>query len=117
MEINLPDFEDMYKLSDEIYELSVRRAVLENKIKFEEAMVVKTVTTDPIYFKDGKAPSMAFIESTYKFTGLDNKIFPLREELGDVKAQLDQKQIVLDIYRMQVDVFRTLSANERKAVI
>ncbi len=109
----IPDFDDFMKLADEIGELSFKRMQLDNIIKGKEAMIVTQASTDIGYFMNGKAPSMSYIESTYKYTGFDGKLMDDRIALADITAMLEKKKIQLSIYRDMLEVFRTVSANER----
>lgn len=111
----LPDYEDFMNLAEKIESFSKEKSMLEIKIKSRESEIVKTVTTDPAYFQMGKAPSMAYIDAAYKYAGLSNELIPMRELLADRTVQVDKLKLTMDIYRTMLDIWRTLSANERKA--
>lgn len=113
----IPDFEEFMKLTDEIGELSFKKMKLEKDIKAKEADVVKVVTSDQKYFSGGKPLSMSFIDSTYKYTGLDNELLQEREALADITAQLEKRKLQLAIYKDMLEVWRTLSANERSSAL
>jgi hypothetical protein len=113
----IPDFDDFMKLADEIGELSFKKMQLDNVIKGKEALIVTQASTDVGYFMNGKAPSMSYIESTYKYTGFDGKLLEERTRLADITSQLEKKKIQLAIYRDMLEVFRTVSANERSVAI
>lgn len=113
----LPDYEDFMTLADSIELTSKEKARLEIQIKTLETELVKKVTTDPTYFQSGKVPSMVYIESTWKYTGLDNELLPLRLRFSELTAELEKSKIKMDIYKTMLDIWRTLSANERKASI
>lgn len=110
---SIPDFDEFMKLVDEIGFLSFNKMSLEKDIKTAEANVVRECITSDKYFQGGKPPSMSYIESTYKYTGLNNEILPLRERYADLSAQLDKRKLQLSVYRDMLEVWRTLSANER----
>jgi hypothetical protein len=114
-EIMLPDFEDLYALIEVIKVLSLRKAKLELEIKYDEGQVVAIATTDPAYLVGGKIPSMAFIDSTLKISGINGSLLPKRQELAEVAANLEEKKLILDMKKTQIEVWRTLSANERRA--
>jgi hypothetical protein len=109
----IPDFEDFTRLAEEIGTLSLEKMRLENKIDLEEARTVTKVTKEPEYFIGGKPASMAYIESTYKITGVDVDLPIIRDSYAEVTAKLETQKIRLSIYRDMLDVFRTVSANER----
>jgi hypothetical protein len=111
--VNLPEFETLFGLADEIYKLAIKQAKLESKIKFEESMIVKEVVSNPKYWKDGKPPAMNYIEAVYKYIGLDKNLMAMREELIETKTLLDQKQIVLNLYKLQIEVWKSQNYNNK----
>ena len=111
--VELPNFEEMQELINKIHTLSLKKAVLSLKISEREAEVVREVTSNPTYWKDGKQPSMSFIESTYKVTGIGNDIIELRKELSVVQADLDYAKLLLELKNKIIDVWRTQVASER----
>lgn len=114
---SIPDFDEMINLADEIGELSFKKMQLENRIKAEESAIVAKVYSDVKYYVGGKPPSMSFIESTYKYTGLDGQLTQKREELAYVTSILEKSKLRLYIYKDMLEVFRTVSANERSVAI
>jgi len=113
----IPDFDAFLKLTDEIGELSYKKLVADKDIKRAEANVVIECTTNTKYALGGKPPSMTFIDSTYKFTGIDGEILPLRETYAEVSATLEKRKLELSVYKDMLEVWRTLSANERNTAI
>jgi hypothetical protein len=111
----LPDYNDLMSLTEEIASTSSKKLYLENKIKAMESEVVLRVTKEPEFFQGGKPPSMSFIESTYKFTGINQEILPLREQLAEVISKLDSLKIKMDVFKQLIEIWRTLSANERSS--
>jgi|GEM_PF-1955233 len=116
-ENNIPDFEDMIKVTEDIRKTSMEKVRLELLIEDTFAKTVLTLSTNPEYYVNGKAPSMVFIKSTYGFSGLDGKLYQYRVELGNVEAELDYLKNKLNVYRDMIDVWRTVSANKRASVI
>ena len=114
--MELPDFEDMKDIIDEILEFSLRKAELEIAIKVAEANVFKVTFNDERFLQNGKSPSVAFVENTYKFTGIDEEIIELRVELGEILARLDYKKNELDLMKTLVEVWRSEQANQRVAL-
>lgn len=111
----LPDYDDFIKVIEEIESNSRRKSKLEIQIKTMESELVKKVTTDPIYFQAGKMPSMNYIEATWKYTGTNNELVPLRLELAEVTSTLEKSKLRMDVYKTMLDIWRTLSANSRRA--
>ncbi len=109
----LPDFDDLMQLAGKISEISFKRIQLENEIKKGEADVFKRVFSDPSLWRDGKTPTISFIESTYKFTGVQNELLPLRNSLALITAELEKLRLQMEVYKQMLEVWRTQSANER----
>ena len=103
--ITLPDFDKMQELINEIRYLAVEVSKLEIQIKYSESIV----------FRECKEKGMAvnFIESAYKFTGLNDELLPLRASIADKQAELNAKRHELELYKSIIEVWRTISANER----
>ena len=111
--VNLPDFDDIERLINEISNKGLEKGNLELEIKDKEAGVTMTVTTDSTYFINGKAPSQAFIDRTYLFTGLSGELLPLRRRLNEVTAEYNRLKNLLDLLSSRIEVWRSEQANIR----
>lgn len=116
-EAKIPDLEDMIKVAQKIKEVSLEKTRLDLVIEDTKSKTVIELTSKPEYFVNGKPPSMAFINATYLFTGLDGGLYEYRRQLGTVEAELEFLKNKLNIYRDMIDVWRTISANKRASVI
>lgn len=110
---SIPDFDDFMKLADEIATLSYNKMQLENFIKAKEAETFRTAMSQPL--ENGKLPSATFVSSAYSHTGLNGELIPEREKLAYVQSSLENKKIQLSIYRDMINLFQTISANERSS--
>lgn len=111
----IPDYDKFVSLTNEIGELLYQKLMLEKEIKSREAEIIKECSTNSAYFRDGKPPSMSFISSTYQYSGISGELLPLREKLAEVSSLLEKSKLKLIVLRDMLDVWRTLSANERMA--
>jgi len=109
----IPEFSDFIALADTIRDLSYKRLLLEKKIKDVESQIFREAVSNETYQINGKAPAVSFIESAYKQSGFDGELVEPREELAKVTSDLEHAKLTLDIYKMMLEVWRTLSANER----
>jgi hypothetical protein len=105
---DLPDFDDMYKLIDEIKNLSIEVAKAELEIKVMEGDI----------FVKGKEDGhpVNHITNAYKTAGFNGELIPFRESLAEKQAELKFKENVLALYRSKIDVWRSVSANERLGI-
>lgn len=117
MRVELPDFDEMMQLSDEIYVLSIEKNLLELRLKTQEADTVREVSTNHAYFTNGKASSQAYIDNTWKITGLNGELIPMRERLAVLSAEIDKKKSRFFLMRDFIGVWRTQEANERNSIV
>ena len=110
---SIPDFEELMKLSAEISALLYKKLVLDTEIKEWESLVFKRATTEEQFFHGGKPPSSTYIDNTYKFPGLAGEILPLRKELAAAISDLEGKRLQMDVYKNMIEIWRTLSSNQR----
>jgi hypothetical protein len=109
----LPDFEEIMTLLEDIKTLQFEKTLLELDIKVKVARVYLDATSESKYFIGGKPPSATFIKSTWEEIGFNNEILADRKRLVELGANLKYNENKLSTYRDMIDVWRTLSANER----
>jgi hypothetical protein len=113
VDIKLPDVDDMLKLTEEIKELALQQGKLTIRIKAAEAQTVLKLRGDEKYFVGGKPLAMNAIDSMYKYTGIDGELVKLREKLSEIIAERKHKELIFEVYRDIIAIWRTKSANER----
>lgn len=116
LNVEVPDFEEMARITDTIRDLDIKEKKLSLLIKTKESEVVMTVMTNPMYYQGGKSPSMAFIESTYKHSGLTGELVKIREEYAEVVSNLNYAKMLLEMNRLKISMYQTESANQRAAI-
>lgn len=106
--VNLPDFEDLYTLINTIKV----QAVLVAKLKLQIKVLEKVV------FVRGREEGLpvTHVTNAFKTTGFDNEILPLRDDLAVAEAELEFQENTLDLHKSKIEVWRTVSANERTGV-
>lgn len=114
---SLPDFEDLMALATEISAKTLEKLSLELEIKRLEAIAVSRCSTEERFFVNGKPPSVAFLDATYKVTGIEGELLPVRSEHAKAIAFLEELKLKYDVYRNLFDIWRTLSANERSGAV
>jgi hypothetical protein len=115
--IKLPDFDDLMNLAEEIGTLNRTVQVLKIEMECAEAEIVKTVMSGVEYYVNGKPPAFNFVDSTWKITGLNGELKPKKVELAELQSYLDTKKMKFNLMRDMIDVWRTISANERASVL
>lgn len=118
-EINklLPDFDTIFELLSEIRKLNAQKMLMEVEIRKRVKEVYQEVLTNKKYYVNNKPPSASFIAATWEQTGLDNELIQLREDLVMLTVDAKYAENKLSVFKDMIDVWRTLSANERSAVV
>jgi hypothetical protein len=115
--VKLPDFNDMIAIANSVGMLYARKLSLDVDIKTGESTVTKEMTTNTSYWQSGKSPSQAYIDNSYKVTGFNSELVPLRKEFAEVSGALETAKLMFDVYRSMIDVWRTESKNERESTL
>jgi len=115
MTVQLPDFDDMAKMIDNIYETSLKKMMLDLEIHAKEAEIVRISMADEKYFVNGKVPSVAYLEATVKFTGIDGELVEMRKALSETSASLERFRLLYELMTKKIEVWRSQTANERVA--
>ena len=113
----LPDFDDILELLEEIKKLRLQKVLVDLNIKKKVSEVYKEVVIDSDYFINGKIPSAVYIKNTWEHTGFDDEILNLRVKLAHMSSELAYLEAKFLTYRDMIDVWRTLSANERINIV
>lgn len=117
-DVDLPDFDDMLRIGQQIKEKIIERDDLDIKIKSRESEIYRITATNSQYLtKDGKPPSASFVKATYEYPGLEGELLPLRKQYSVLIAEIENLRLVFDVMRMKVDLYRTESANKRFATL
>lgn len=116
-EVKLPDFDDMIGITGEIGALKRTIAVDKAKLGRLQAYITEMASTDTTYFVSDKPPSMAYIRANYHVLGLTKdqgeELEILHSRLAENEGRLRELELLFDVYRSMIDVWRTESANLR----
>lgn len=115
--IKPPDFDAMMEITVSIRDLTLKKLLLELKIKEAESLIVTEVTTNPKYFKDGKVPAFNFIDATYKVSGLNGELLREREKLAVFSSELDYNKRRFEVLSGMLNAWQTESANMRASTL
>lgn len=116
-EVKLPDFDDMISITTEIGTLKRSIALDKTRLERLQAYITEMATKDETYFVSDKPPSMAFIKANYHVLGLTTdqgkELETLGMRLAENEGRLRELELLFDVYRAMIDVWRTESANMR----
>jgi hypothetical protein len=115
----LPDFDDMITLADEIGQSKTQLMLDKTELEKLKAIITEKVTTKPEYYIGNKPPSMTYIKSNYHVLGINtktkDKLSVLLVAIANNEGELKRKELLFDVFRAMIDVWRTRSANKRGA--
>jgi hypothetical protein len=112
----LPDFEEMFKVIEEIKSLNIDKMRLEKEVKQAESDCFNLVMSNSEYEVNGKSPSVSYFDNAYKFNGLSGEILEIREKLILAQACLEEKKLQYELYKEMLDMFKTVVYQERGMV-
>ena len=118
-EVELPDFNDLIKIADEIAEakrrLALNKALLEDRL----AQITEDVLTNEVYWTKEKAPSIAQIDRTYLIRGRNDEerqwLIEHRLQISNDETFIKHKEMIYNVQRDLIDVWRTHRADQRGA--
>lgn len=117
LNIKLPDYDDMIEMTIKIRDSVLRKDALDLEIKARESEIYKVTNHDSSYWIGGKPPSASYVKATYEFPGLSGELIEKRKQLSEEMAFLEMLRLQFDIMKMQVELYRTESANRRNATL
>ena len=114
--VELPDFDDMMKLAEEIGKKKTALMLLESKLDLTLAQITDTVTNGEAYWINNKPPTNAHIKDTYHILGVNDEtkvvLSNLRTEIARLTGDLKTDETLFKVYQEMINVWRTQSANE-----
>ena len=111
----IPNVEEISRIVKEINGLSMELALSTYELEKLEAIIVRKATLEQNYFQGGKPLSQEFIKNSWKITGFEDELSDKRKENYVLQVKLDNAKRLLRSYELQIEIWRTVSANERQA--
>jgi len=118
-EIELPDFNDLMQIANDISEAKKRLVLNEAILEDRLAIITQDVSTNEVYFVKGKPASMRYIEVVYHKAGRNEEerkwLLEMRVQITRDEALIKYKEMEYNVYRDMIAVWRTDQANKRGA--
>ena len=118
VETNLPDFDDLFEISQNIAHLKKSIGILSAVLTDRVAEITANVTQSEQYTIKNKPPSMDYVKNTYQILGRNDTekewLRAKRVEIAEAESELKKNELDFQIMRMQIDVWRTENANQRR---
>jgi len=117
----MPDFDDFEKMAVEVSRVKAEILVLKGALAQAEAMCMREALTNSDYWIGGKRPAMNYCEKVVKELGNTEEdrvaLRNLRTELANKTEAYQLLQHLIILSRDKLDLYRTISANERKSFL
>jgi len=117
----IPDFDQMEEFARQAAELSAQIVVVKHALSMKEAEVVRDALTNKDYWIGNKQPSMSYCDKVVSKLGNTDadreELSNLREQLADLVQRSEMLQHIISLGRDKLDLYRTISANERKGFL
>lgn len=117
-ENKLPDFDDMDKMARVVADSKAKLEDAKNGLESYVADCIREAMTDQAYWIDGKRPTMGYAEKVIALHGNTDEdrieLYELRQEIIKQTQRYQEAKALLDNMRDRIDVWQTVSANQRK---
>lgn len=121
LEALIPDFDELESLAEKAAEAKRKTIGLEHQLKQLEAQFISEALSNREYWQEGKRPTVTFCNTVVKEIGNTDE---QREQLMELRQELAQQEelyylhnSLIDIKRDKLALYRTESANKRKAFL
>ena len=117
--IQLPDFDEMIALAEEIGSLNTELVLAKEERDFVQGEITKHVFADKELWVGGKQPSMEYIKSTFHHVGYDDntkeQIVASVKKVAELLGKLEYKQNLFQVYRDIISVWRANQFNKKES--
>lgn len=114
------DLDYMLDLAEKMAETQLALSKSKHAETLFKAEIAQRVTENDKYWVNGKVPSMAYINSHYHVLGFDEdsgkSLYNLAEKIIELESELLRLRTKYNIERDKLEVWRTISANNRNAI-
>jgi hypothetical protein len=113
----LPDFEEMLAISQEVGRLTTNVAIYKNAIKALQGEVTRKVIMDERFWPGKKPPAFNYIQATFHQLGYDEEtrkaMVELTNSLAHTEGSLEELKMKFQVFRDQIDVWKVKQYNKR----
>lgn len=115
----IPDFDDMQEVVDSITKTRAELLSVKEQFRTRRALCIRNTLTNKEYWIGPKQPSMKYCEEVIGIIGNTPEDFEIfsnyREQIAELTERLALLDGMLKISKDKFDLYRTISANTRKA--
>lgn len=119
MGFELPDFEEMLEISDEIGRLTTELAIMKEALKAHKAMIARVVIQNPEYWHTDKTPAWNYIEGVYHSEGFNDKskedLVGMIIKISELDGELERQKMRFRVMSDMIDVWKADQYNKNQA--
>ena len=117
--IELPDFDEMVAMTDNIGALKREVAMFEASLDAKLAEVTRVVTMNKEYWPTSKPPAMNYIKTVFHMEGhteqAKKELDMLRTNVFDKQGALKTLELKFQVYRSMIDVWKADQYNKNQS--
>jgi len=117
----IPDFDQLDQMVNTLGELKRKELLTKHTLKALEASYIKRALTDQNCWVGGKRPTMSYCERVVAVIGNTEEereaLLGLRTTLAELAEGIEITGQLIRTMRDRLDLYRTLSANERNSLL
>lgn len=116
----LPDFDDMDTIGKEITDAKARLEDAKNALDIKVAECIQKAMTNEEYWVNGKPPTMGYCNSVVAIKGNtkqdEQELKTIKQEIVKQTERYNGARQKQNVMAARIDIWRTESANNRKAL-
>jgi len=117
----IPDFDELEELAEKASQAKSRSISLDHQIKALEAQYIVEALNHREYWQEGKKPTITYCDKVVRQIGNTEeereRLAELREEQSNQEELYHYYSSLIEIRRDKLALYRTESANKRKAFL
>ena len=117
----IPDFDELEELAEKASEAKARSISLDHQIKALEAEYIVEALNNREYWQEGKKPTITYCDRVVRQIGNTaeeaDKLIELRQAQVDAEQTYQYYSSLIELRRDKLALYRTESANKRKAFL
>jgi len=117
----VPDFSEFEELTRQAAMLQGKLYLLKHQLRALEAGLVTTAMLNKDYWREGKRPTVSYCDRVVMVIGNTEedakRLASFRESIAETTEALQLALGMIDLMKNKLELYRTMSANERKGYL
>lgn len=117
----IPDFSEFEELTRQAAMLQGKLYLLKHQLRMFEAELITTAMLNKDYWREGKRPTVSYCERVVMAIGNTEedtkRLLHFREGIAKTTEELQLALGMIELMKNRLELYRTMSANERKGYL